>query len=251
MQLEYSTLGSPTGERPNEGKPAEIVLEPGATELPFRIVADKFGNDRRFLDHQILHYSTEQKGYVFAGIFMRDGEDFRIPLEKGQTLLTLKCRKIANKELLITPKKEEQKKEEQKKEEKKKEEQKQAKAKKGRKRVKAEDGEDDKSGDHDADDPKEKNASRRGNERRIGEVVALVTKWKALQGKTSSSGDSYSLEKAAAEVGVSKKTLDDYLKQVLQGLKNGFQFSFYRDLLMGALRHFNSQAKGERPSESS
>ena len=90
----------------------------------------------------------------------------------------------------------------------------------------------------------EKKTSRRGNERRIGEVILLVSKWKDLQKKGDMQNEHISLDRAAKEVGVSKKTLDDYLKQVQNGMKNGFDFSFYRDSLMGVLRHYNMQAKG-------
>ena len=90
---------------------------------------------------------------------------------------------------------------------------------------------------------KDKKASRRGNERKIGEVVKLVLHWKELQGKIKQGDEKYSLETAAKEVGVPKKTLDDYLKQIQLGLANKFDFGYHRDSLMGILRHFNSQSK--------
>lgn len=37
------------------------------------------------------------------------------------------------------------------------------------------------------------------------------------------------LEKAANEVGISKKTLDDYLLQIRCGKKYGFDFNKYKD----------------------
>ena len=88
---------------------------------------------------------------------------------------------------------------------------------------------------------KEKQGSRRGNERRIGEAIELVRRWKTLQQKCDSERRPYSLEKAAEEIHISKKTLDDYLKQIQQGLAGGFDFAYFRDSLMGLLRHYNKK----------
>jgi len=47
----------------------------------------------------------------------------------------------------------------------------------------------------------------RTKERKIGEVVAKVLLWR----KIYADGDKISLEEAASKVGMSKKSLDDYL----------------------------------------
>jgi len=48
----------------------------------------------------------------------------------------------------------------------------------------------------------------------------------------------YSLEDAAAMVGVSKKSLDDYLLQLRAGIIYGFDFIKNGDEKVGVLRHF-------------
>ena len=53
-----------------------------------------------------------------------------------------------------------------------------------------------------------------------------------------------SLEQAAIEVGVSKKSLDDYLSQIRQGRQNGFDFNKNKDEKVGKLRSFNKESKG-------
>lgn len=48
----------------------------------------------------------------------------------------------------------------------------------------------------------------------------------------------YSLEDAAAMVGVSKKSLDDYLLQLRAGRIYGFDFTTHSNDKVGVLRHF-------------
>ena len=48
----------------------------------------------------------------------------------------------------------------------------------------------------------------------------------------------YSLEEAANLVGVSKKSLDDYLSQLRKGRKHGFDFNKSKNEKVGALRTF-------------
>jgi hypothetical protein len=52
--------------------------------------------------------------------------------------------------------------------------------------------------------------SRRTKERKIGEVVAKVIRWRKIYDE----GKKLSLEEAASMVGMSKKSLDDYLLQL-------------------------------------
>ena len=52
-----------------------------------------------------------------------------------------------------------------------------------------------------------------------------------------------SLEESAAKVGVSKKSLDDYLSQIRLGRYNGFDFNKNKDEKVGKLRLFNKDLK--------
>ena len=53
----------------------------------------------------------------------------------------------------------------------------------------------------------------------------------------------YSLEDAAAMVGVSKKSLDDYLLQLRAGKIYGFDFIKHSDAKVGILRNYVKQQK--------
>ena len=53
----------------------------------------------------------------------------------------------------------------------------------------------------------------------------------------------YSLEDAANKVGVSKKSLDDYLLQLRFGKKYGFDFSKHKNDKVGKLRCFVKEQK--------
>lgn len=53
----------------------------------------------------------------------------------------------------------------------------------------------------------------------------------------------WSLEEAAQEVGVSKKSLDDYLLQLRFGRKFGFNFENNKESKVGVLRLFVKQEK--------
>ena len=50
-----------------------------------------------------------------------------------------------------------------------------------------------------------------------------------------------SLEDSAMKVGVSKKSLDDYLSQIRLGRINGFDFNKNKDEKVGKLRAFNKE----------
>ena len=87
-----------------------------------------------------------------------------------------------------------------------------------------------------------KEKTRRGKERTIKEAIDLVKRWKEHQ-RPSGDQQKVSLEEAADRVKTSKKTLDDYYRQLKTGFKAGFDFSYYRDYPIGILRHFNSQRR--------
>jgi len=158
-------------------------------EIVIKDLADRLKDHGCDLNNnQILFFSEEENAYIFAGIYTEaEHSKFTIPIKK-KAILKLKCRAVANKDLLPS------------------------------------------SGSKET-----KKSSRRGNERRIGEVVSLVHSWKEIQKR-----ENKTLEDAAKDLKMSKKTLDDYLKQIQEGLDYGFDFNFYRDSFMGMLRHFNS-----------
>jgi hypothetical protein len=74
---------------------------------------------------------------------------------------------------------------------------------------------------------REKKVSRRTKERKIGFIVDKVRHWRSLyNGQPDNTGEivKKNLEDAAKEVGISKKSLDDYLLQIRFGKKFGFNF---------------------------
>jgi len=94
------------------------------------------------------------------------------------------------------------------------------------------------------------NITRR-RERRIGYVVEKVLAWRRLyNGFYNENGEhtKYDLEKAAKILGISKKSLDDYLLQIRLGRKYGFDFNKNRNSRVGLLRIFVRQKKQEENS---
>ena len=51
------------------------------------------------------------------------------------------------------------------------------------------------------------------------------------------------LDQGAAEVNISKKTLDDYLAQLKKGRKYGFNFNEHKNEKIGVLREFIRKAE--------
>ena len=66
------------------------------------------------------------------------------------------------------------------------------------------------------DSKAKENVGRRAKERKIGKVIEKVALWRKLFSGISIEGTNIqmSLESAAKKVGLSKKTLDDYLMQI-------------------------------------
>ncbi len=85
-----------------------------------------------------------------------------------------------------------------------------------------------------------KKLKRRANERRIAQAVDCVYRWKKLQ-QGSAADKGMTQQEAAKQVQVSKKTLDDYQKQIKLGRQYGFDFNYYRNSLVGLLRNFNTK----------
>ena len=89
--------------------------------------------------------------------------------------------------------------------------------------------------------------SKRTKERSIEEIIQKVSLWRKLYNGVLKDGNlvRYSLEDAAQKVGVSKKSLDDYLLQLRFGKKFGFQFQEHKNDKVGVLRSFVKKKKEE------
>ena len=89
--------------------------------------------------------------------------------------------------------------------------------------------------------------SRRTKERKIGEVILAVKRWRELYttGELNAAGmhTQLSLEDAAKQVKISKKSLDDYFLQLKNGQKNGFNFNEHKNDKIGILRAYNKKNK--------
>ncbi|CAG9316317.1 unnamed protein product [Blepharisma stoltei] len=88
--------------------------------------------------------------------------------------------------------------------------------------------------------------SRRTKERKIGFIIDKVAKWRNLyNGAPNSNGEivRHTLEEAALQVGISKKSLDDYLLQLRFGRKFGFNFEEHKNDKVGLLRAYVKKFK--------
>ena len=83
--------------------------------------------------------------------------------------------------------------------------------------------------------------SKRAKERTIGEIIKKVFLWKKIyQGIIDDKGNKkkITLQQAAEEVNLSKKSLDEYLNQILLGKKYGFNFNIHKNDKVGMLRGY-------------
>jgi hypothetical protein len=88
--------------------------------------------------------------------------------------------------------------------------------------------------------------TRRAKERRIGSVIKKVYMWRKLYaGFQDDKGRNVklTLEDAAKTVGISKKSLDDYLTQLRNGKNLGFNFNKHQNDKIGVLRSFIKKNK--------
>ena len=87
--------------------------------------------------------------------------------------------------------------------------------------------------------------TRRAKERKIGSVVKKVYMWRKLYtGVDYGKGTiKLTLEEAAKKVGISKKSLDDYLIQLRNGRSLGFNFNEHKNDKIGVLRSFVKKNK--------
>ena len=93
--------------------------------------------------------------------------------------------------------------------------------------------------------------NKRTKERTIGYIIEKVSQWRKLYNGYMDENHQLrrmSLEEAAEKVGVSKKSLDDYLSQLRQGRALGFNFNLNKNQKVGDLRQFvkNNSAKLSR-----
>ncbi len=83
-------------------------------------------------------------------------------------------------------------------------------------------------------------------ERKIGYIIEKVYAWRKLYNGFKDEKNNfikYSLDNAANEVGVSKKSLDDYLLQIRLGRKYGFNFDEKKTEKIGVLREHVKKTK--------
>lgn len=83
--------------------------------------------------------------------------------------------------------------------------------------------------------------NKRTKERKIGYIIEKVNTWrKYYNGYYDDKGNftKFSLDEAAKKIGISKKSLDDYLLQLRLGRKYGFDFNLHKDDKVGILRAF-------------
>lgn len=88
--------------------------------------------------------------------------------------------------------------------------------------------------------------SKRAKERKIGDIIEKVYMWRKLySGYVNEKGKEIklSLEEAADKIGISKKSLDDYLIQLRIGKMYGFNFNEHKNDKVGILRAFVKKNK--------
>ena len=94
-------------------------------------------------------------------------------------------------------------------------------------------------------------AAHRTKERKIGYIIEKVARWRNLyNGVVNSKGEHIrmTLEESAMQVGISKKSLDDYLLQLRYALHSfgrrfGFNFQEHKDEKVGVLRAYVKKYK--------
>lgn len=92
----------------------------------------------------------------------------------------------------------------------------------------------------------DKKKSKRTKERKIGYIIEKVNTWRKLyNGFTDEQGKftKYSLDEAAKIIGISKKSLDDYLLQLRLGRRFGFDFNANKNTKVGVLRTYVKKHK--------
>ena len=97
-----------------------------------------------------------------------------------------------------------------------------------------------------------KNLTESGKrERKIGYIIEKVYAWRKLYNGYRDDNNKfikYSLDEAAREINVSKKSLDDYLLQIRLGRKCGFNFDDNKNQKIGVLRTYVESKKIKKES---
>jgi len=88
------------------------------------------------------------------------------------------------------------------------------------------------------DDMPELKSSKRTKERKIGFIIGKVKAWRQLY-----QDKHLSLDESAEKVGISKKSLDDYLLQMRYGTYFGFNFQAHKEDKVGLLRAYVKEFK--------
>jgi len=85
--------------------------------------------------------------------------------------------------------------------------------------------------------------TKRAKEGKIKNVIEKVSKWLSLYNGSGNSKKRISLDDGAKEVGVKKKTLYDWLRNLREGKKLGFDFHKKAEEGIGVLRNFIAKGK--------
>ena len=91
--------------------------------------------------------------------------------------------------------------------------------------------------DEEEEEKKNEKSSGRDKEKTIGYAIIKVCKWEKIIQK---SNDKITLDDAAKCIGMAKKTLDDYKKQIKIGKEKKFNFNKYYKCKMNVLKKYNN-----------
>ena len=97
--------------------------------------------------------------------------------------------------------------------------------------------------EEDEKNKKNKKKSGRDKEKTIEYAIIKVFTWEKIREK---GGNKITLEEAAKSIGMAKKTLDDYKKQIKIGKDNNFNFNKYYKCKMNVLKDFNEKKLEEQ-----
>ena len=166
-------------------------------------------------DTVVSYFDCELNSFIYCGIYPALTKDTLISVNKNEKFISiqLKLRKIVHKEGML----------------------------------RAELLEDE---NENVDEKRSKNYinanSKRAKERKIGDIIKKVYMWRKLYfGYKDKEGNEikFSLEEAAVKIGISKKSLDDYLIQLRIGKMYGFNFNEHKNDKVGILRAFVKKNK--------
>jgi len=95
--------------------------------------------------------------------------------------------------------------------------------------------------------PEKKLKARRGNERKISDVIESLVKWRKLSASrylsTGRKGKKLNKQEAADILRIPKKSLEDYMLQIKIAYENGFDFNMYSNTRFGIIRDFNRRMR--------